>query len=348
MTAFGATRVLRPDGSLRPGVVVCSAGRVERVDEAAGAELPDRILAPGLVDLQVNGLGDVDVARSDGPALERLDRRLAEAGTTAWCPTLTSRPLDWYAGWFAGHPRPTPGEIGVHLEGPFISRAGAHRRDALQAPDAAWIDALPDRVRIVTLAPELPGGLDAIDRLTPARVVALGHSEADYACALEAAARGATLVTHVFNAMAGLHHREPGLVGAALARTGLTPAVIGDGVHVHPAVLRLVLAGGPAVLVSDSVASERTGLEVDAGAARLPDGTLAGSVITLADAVRVAVDAGVALPDALLAATATPAAIVGRPDLGRFAPGARADLVAFDPDLRVEGVWRNGEAVRGR
>lgn len=318
--------------------------RIDRIEEAS-AGVPDRTIAPGLVDLQVNGYGPVDVSSASPSELDALDAELAAAGTTAWCPTLTSRPLEWYDGWFGAHPRPPEGEIGVHLEGPFLSRAGAHRPEVLRPPDLGWLAALPERVRLVTLAPELPGGYDAIDVLRARALVALGHSEATYADAVTAAGRGARLVTHVFNAMPGLHHREPGLVGAALARDGLVPAVIGDGVHVHPAVLRLVLMSGPAVLVSDSVAFERPGLAVHDGAARLADGTLAGSVITLADAVGVAARAGVPVEVALMAATATPARLIGRTDLGVLAPGGRADLTVWGPDLVLEGAWRAGREL---
>lgn len=349
MTRLEAARVLRPDGSLRPGAVVWAGDRIQAVEDIPPGAHPDRTLIPGLIDLQVNGYADVDVATGSADALDALDHRLATAGTTAWCPTLTSRPLDWYAGWFADHPRPVAGEIGVHLEGPFIARPGAHRPEVLRAPDAGWIAELPSRVALVTLAPELPGAMAAIGQLSPHRVVALGHSEATFAQAQEAAGCGATLVTHVFNAMPGLHHREPGLVGAALARHGLTPAVIGDGVHVHAAILRLVLDSGPAVIVTDSVAWEnRPALVVERGAARLHDGTLAGSVITAAEALRTAVGAGVGLADGLAALTATPARIMRRADLGIIAPGARADVVELDPALQVTRVWRGGQPVEGR
>jgi len=338
VTRLAARRVLRPDGSLRPGTVVLEAGRVAAVLDDAGADPPDRTLAPGLVDLQVNGLGADGV---EDPVA--LGAALRAAGTTSWCPTLTSRPLSGVEAWLAAHPDPAPGEIGVHLEGPFLSpaRAGAHPTAALRAPDPGWLAALPSRVRLVTLAPELPGALEAIGLLRAAGVVvALGHSDATYDEALAAAQAGASLVTHVFNAMAPLHHRAPGLAGAALSDPRLVPAVIGDGIHVHPAVLALVLTGRRAVLVSDSVRD--VDLDTTRGAARSPDGTLAGSVITLADAVRTAVAAGVPPGVALTAASATPADVMGRADLGRLAEGARGDVIALDAHLRVQAVWPAG------
>ena len=362
MIRLAARRVLRPDGSLRPGVVVCDGPRIVTVGEPEPDEaVPDTTLAPGLVDLQVNGFANLDVGDGTAADLAALGTLLGRRGTTAWCPTLTSRPLPDYDAWLASHPSPAPGEIGLHLEGPFLAVPGAHRADVLRPPDLRWLAALPARIRLVTLAPELPGAGDAIAMLAAAgRLVSLGHSDADLATAAAGAAAGARMVTHTFNAMGPLHHRRPGLAGAALTDERLTPAVIGDGVHTHPAVLRLVLTVGPAVLVSDSVATSRPpGRSFPegppagrprpegspAGGARLADGTLAGSVITLAEAVRIAVhDAGVPLAVALTAATSTPADLIGY-DGGRLRPGGRADLVAFDLGLAVSRVWVGGQVL---
>jgi N-acetylglucosamine-6-phosphate deacetylase len=345
---LSARRVLRPDGSLRPGTITFDGATITAVEDLGGRSAPDVVLAPGLIDLQVNGAAALDVWASTAEDLDDLGRWLAAHGTTAWCPTLTSRPLDAYARWFAAHQHPATGELGVHLEGPFLTRSGAHRAaDLLATVDGGWLAALPERVRIVTLAPELPGALDAVRELAARGVVvALGHTEAGYELASDAAAAGARLVTHVFNAMPPLGSRQPGLPGAALTLDALVPAVIGDGVHVHPATLRLVLQSGPAVLVSDAVAWDRPGLVIDGGAARLPDGTLAGSVITMVDAVRVAVRrSGIGLGAALVAASATPAAVLGFHERGRIALGARADLIELDPDLRLMRVWAGGSVI---
>jgi len=353
MERLAARRVLFADGSVGPGAVTIADGRIAAITRLGGRDdLPDRTLSPGLVDLQVNGWAELDVAAIDGGGLDDLGRRLAARGTTSWCPTLISQPVAAYRRWFDEHPSPAPGEVGVHIEGPYLaaSRAGAHPSRLLRRPDADWLDGLPARVRLVTLAPELAGADLAIARLVGRGVrVSLGHSAATFDEALAAAAAGASMVTHVFNAMNPLHHRDPGLAGAALSGRGLTPAVIADGVHVHPAVVHLVLCSGPAVLVSDSVAWDRPGVIVAGGAARLAGGaTLAGSVISLAEAVaRTVGQAGVPLATALVAATRAPAAILGLDDRGVLSPGRRADLVAFGPDLTVTGVWVGGVRQAG-
>ncbi|MHB8465680.1 MAG: N-acetylglucosamine-6-phosphate deacetylase [Acidimicrobiales bacterium] len=341
-TRLTAAQVLRPDGTLRPGTLIIDGERIAAVEELGPHEAaPERTLSPGLVDLQINGLGTLSVAGGTAADLYDLGTTLARRGTTAWCPTLTSQTLGWYEGWFASHDEPAPGEVGIHLEGPFLAHPGAHPLQYLRPPDRAWLADLPGRVCLMTLAPELPGGLEAISQLAARGVVAsLGHTDAAYEVAVAAADAGATMVTHVFNGMGPLHHRDPGVVAAALTDDRLVPGVIGDGVHVHPIVVRLILETTRAALVSDSVAFPAT----DDGA-RLPDGTLAGSVITMADAVRRAVMAGIPLGLALTAATATPADVLGRADLGVLAPGARADVIAWNADLAIEDVWVSGRRV---
>jgi N-acetylglucosamine-6-phosphate deacetylase len=252
-----------------------------------------------------------------------------------------------------------PAVLGAHLEGPFIGGApGAHRRQFIVPFDHEWLGALPDCVRVVTLAPELPGAAAVIEALAGRGVtVALGHSAASYSEAVAGAGAGARLVTHCFNGMPALHHRRPGMVGAALADDRLAVSLIADLVHVHPAVLRLAFrAKGAArvVLVTDAVAWEAPdvrdlGVRVVDGAPRLPDGTLAGSALTMDQAVRNVVQhAGVPVLDALRAASTTPAEVVGAVGHGRIAAGARADLVALDARLGVVGTWIGGEHVYER
>lgn len=349
-------------------VVDAGEGRPPRapVDLGTGA-----LLAPGFVDLQVNGVGGHDFATADVDGWLAALRRLAGAGTTACLPTLVTAPLDAYDELLGRArtardravrgPEPRAQVLGVHLEGPFLGGApGAHPREQIRPVDLDWLRALVDRhgdlVRLVTLAPEADPGL-AATRFLHARgvVVALGHSTASYEDAVQAAAAGARLVTHVFNGMGPLHHRAPGLAGAALTLPDLVPTLIADLVHVHPAVVRLVTSARPdAVLVSDAVAVEAgtagsVRLERGAGAVRLADGTLAGSTIGSADAVRNLTALGVPVERAVAMASTHPARVLGDPERGRLAPGARADVVALDPDTaEVVGVWVAGQRVSRR
>jgi N-acetylglucosamine-6-phosphate deacetylase len=237
--------------------------------------------------------------------------------------------------------------LGVHLEGPWLStaHAGAQPRDALVAPDLADLDRLLEAgpPAMITLAPELPGALDAVAKAAAAGVVvALGHSGASYAHATAAVAAGARHVTHCFNAMRPLHHREPGLAGAALDLPDVTVEVIADGVHVHPAVVRLLWRACGAsrlCLVSDAVDVALPGT----AAAHLDDGTLAGSRIGLDQAVRNCVDWGIPLADALTMASVTPASVIG--DWGGIVLGRRADLTVLDEDLHVVMTVVGGRVV---
>ena len=339
---------------------------VSVVPEDRADELPDRIVAPGFVDLQVNGHDDVDVAGAEGPEWDRLDELLLAQGVTAWCPTLVTAPLGSYgpaleriaaAGRRSG---PLPAVLGAHLEGPFLGGlTGAHDTSWVRSIDLEWLATLPPCVRIVTLGPELPGAREAVALLAERGViVALGHSAAGYEEAGVAADAGARMVTHLFNAMSPLHHREPGLVGAALTDGRLTPALIADLVHVHPAVVLAAFRARAAVvpeqgdpgiaLVTDAV-GWRSGHVAGIGLRRLegdvprrPDGTIAGSALTMNRAVANCVSAGVDPAAALAAASRVPARLVGEPDRGRLAPGARADLVVLSPAFEVLETWVGG------
>ena len=360
-----ASAVVTPNGVIDRGEVeVGDDGRILAVRPAPpAAVVPDRVLLPGFVDLQVNGMGEIDCAGARTPEhWDRLDEQLIATGVTSWCPTLVTAPLAAYPDRIAAiataMSRPSapgrPTVVGAHLEGPFLGGApGAHPRDWLQPLDLAWLAALPlgTTVRVVTLAPELPEAGAAIRLLSERGVlVAIGHSTASFEAATAAAAAGARLVTHLFNGMGPLHHREPGLVGAALADDRLVPSLIADGVHVDPAALRIAArAKGPGgwILVTDAIGwasgriAERAVTVVD-GAPRLPDGTLAGSALTMDAAVRrMVVECEIPLPDVAAAAATTPARLLGLADRGAITPGHRADLVALTPfpDLAVERVW---------
>jgi len=323
-------------------------------------DLGDSVLAPGLIDLQINGVGDIDFSSANPEEWHRACDVLARHGVTALCPTFVSAPLAVYDELLtsadaahsdaAARPR-SPAIIGAHLEGPFLGGApGAHPPELLRAADPEWLAQLlashPGVVRIVTLAPEADPGFAAIRMLHAAGVVvALGHSIASYDVAIASADAGASLVTHLFNGMGPVHHREPGLGGAALDDDRLTPTLIADLVHVHPAVLRLAIASKPNVaLVSDAVATPEAAEAPDA--VRMPDGRLAGATALLDRAVANVVGLGVPVERAITMASTVPAAVLGLPDRGRIAPGARADLVAFDPGMfGVRSVWIAGDQV---
>jgi N-acetylglucosamine-6-phosphate deacetylase len=257
---------------------------------------------------------------------------------------------------------------GVHLEGPWLSprRSGAHQPGSLTEPDPASVEALLDAgdgaIRMVTLAPELAGGLDAVRLLADRGVVAaIGHTDATYDEACAAIDAGARLGTHLFNAMRPLHHRDPGPVGALLD-SPVDVELIADGVHLHPAVLRTVFAAKPGrcILVTDAMAAAgapdgdyRLGpmtIEVRGGVARLADGTgtgaIAGSTLTMAAAVRFAAgEAGLPLLDVVHAAATAPARAWGLTDVGALEAGRRADLVVLDDRLEVVRVMRAGAWV---
>jgi N-acetylglucosamine-6-phosphate deacetylase len=314
-----------------------------RPDVATGG-----IVARGLVDLQVNGAAG---AWADGgtEALERMARTLLARGVTSLLPTILTGEDEHVAAAVAAcaplAEDPSSPVEGVHLEGPFLSpsRPGAHRRGLLRAPqDGVPAHYAHPAVRLVTLAPELPGALGLCADLAARGVlVSIGHTEAPAAVLDEAAARGARMVTHLFNAMPPLHHRVPGPAGWALA-SPLALGVIADGAHVDPLVLRLVhrAAGGRVVLVSDATAGAPGGED----AARTADGVLAGSTIALDEALgRWRAATGAEPAEALAAASARPARLIGLD--ADLAPGAPADLVVLDGDLDVERVMKRGRWV---
>jgi N-acetylglucosamine-6-phosphate deacetylase len=362
VTTLAAARVITPERVLEPGVVEIDGATIAGIRPTSGP-VPARTLAPGFIDLQVNGVADIDVAHAHGRDWERLGDLLIEQGVTTWVPTLVTAPLDDFAAPIervaaaAARPGPRPSIAGVHLEGPFLGEMhGAHPSDLVLPLDLDWLDALPETVAIVTLGPEQERAIDAIRRLCRRDVlVALGHSAASLETARDAADAGARLVTHCFNGMPSLHHRAPGLIGAALSDDRLAISLIADLVHVHPTALNIAFrAKGRerVALITDAVAwraGEVGGiaLHFDGRVPRLADGTLAGSALTMNVAVRNLVhDAAVALPDAVHAAATTPARLLGLSDRGALVPGARADVVALGETLEVEAVWIAGQRVR--
>jgi N-acetylglucosamine-6-phosphate deacetylase len=326
------------DGELVSGDVEVADGRVVAVGLAgAGGQ---GLAVPGFVDLQVNGVGTVDFLGTDAAGHRRAREALLATGVTAYLPTLVTAPEQQLLAALA-----ELGEdaLGVHLEGPFISpdRLGAHPADARRDPDLALLDRLLEggRVRLVTLAPELAGADALIDRLHECGVVvSLGHTDATAAVAGAAFDRGVRTVTHLFNAMRPLHHRDPGIAGAALARDDVVVQLIVDGVHLAPETVQLVwrAAAGRVALVTDVAAATL-------GGRRPPDGVLAGSRLTMIDAIRNLHALGVPLVDAVGAATAIPARVLGEPWRGRLGIGLPADVVVLDDRLEIRRVLVAGD-----
>ncbi|MCO7202923.1 N-acetylglucosamine-6-phosphate deacetylase [Microbacterium sp. CnD16-F] len=318
------------------------------------------LLTPGFIDLHGHGGGGRAHEEGRDAILAARALHLAHGTTRAVVSLVAGSPADLQTrlGVIADLAGTDASVLGAHLEGPFLDPGhhGAHDPALLVDPTPDAIEALIAAARgslvQVTLAPELPGGRDAIARLTRAGVVvAVGHTSADADLARDAFEAGATLLTHAFNAMPGLHHRAPGPVAAATGDPRVTIEVIADGVHVHPDVIRILFAAAPGriALVTDAMAAAgatdgiyRLGslsVTVQAGVARLADGTIAGSTLTQDAALRTAVAAGVALPDAVTALTSTPARTIGRPELGSLAVGAVADAVLLDAGLQVRRVF---------
>lgn len=361
--------VLLPDGRLAPGRLVLEGGTVQSF--RPGATSSRRLVLPGFVDVHVHGGAGHD-AMDGAEGVLGLARFHARKGTTALCPTTVTSELSELEKALRGVAdvgRRGEGEtrgariLGAHVEGPFISekRLGAQPRHA-RRPELAALERLlaAGPVAIVTLAPELEGALDLVRALVARGVRAsLGHSDAGLEAARQAYAAGARGATHLWNAMTGVHHRSPGLAVAALEQEEAFLELILDGHHVHPALLDLTLrsAKGRVCLVTDAIRAAGLGdgptelggqaVTVRGGRATLADGTLAGSVLTQDEALRQAVRAGLPVARAAELLSRNPADYLGRRDLGRFEPGARADAVVLSPDLAVERVLVGGRDVVG-
>jgi len=372
---YTVTGRLLIDGRLEPGALIIDGGHIAALvpeSQLASAPLPGPVLAtnivsPGLIDLQINGGFGFEVG-DDLASLRGLCAALPATGVTAFLPTLVTRTPDDYrrarrAFSDLGY-APGARALGLHLEGPFLSsaRSGAHRRELIMDPDQALVDELVSGgdVRLMTLAPERPGALALIGRLREhGIVVSLGHTDATFDQFVAGIDAGATMTTHLFSAMSPFHHRAPGAVGAALTDERLVAGLIADGVHAHYAALNLALrAKGPdgIALITDAVAAAGRGpgtyalagdtIVSDGAAARLSDGTLAGSTLTMDRAVRTMLTfTGARLEDALTMATQTPARLLGLPRLGRLAVGCDADLVLWDNALEVAQTIVQGVPV---
>jgi N-acetylglucosamine-6-phosphate deacetylase len=356
VTVLVNARVVTPAGILDPGWVSVAAGRIATVgtgDPPTGArvDLGGAWLLPGFVDLHVHGGGGAQFMSGDPDECRRAARFHVRHGTTALLATTLTAPPDELLAAVKGIAAAGDRAIvGAHLEGPWLSerRRGAQDAGALRPPDPGELAELMGAgpVRLVSLAPELPGGLALIERATAAgALAALAHTDATYEEAVAGIDAGASHAVHVFNGMRPLHHREPGVIGAVLEHGAVTCEVIADGHHVHPAVVRLlarIKGAGATVLVTDAIEAAglpdgmyrlgREPVQVREGRALTASGQLAGSTLTMDAAVRNVCAWGIPLTDALAMAATTPAGVLGLRK-GRIAPGYDADLTVLDDAL---------------
>ena len=367
---LAARRVVTPARTFAPGWVHVERGHVAAVGPGdpprpPDVDLHDGTIVPGFVDTHAHGGGGTSFDGGDPDAVERAVLAHRARGTTTMLASLVSDTVDGLIDASARLAALVDDGLlaGIHLEGPWLSplHPGAHDPARLSTPDersvGRLLEATHDHLRMVTLAPELPGAPEAIRAFVSAGVVvAIGHTDATYDQARAALDAGAAVGTHLFNAMRGLHHREPGPVAALLEHPDAYVELIADGVHVHPAMIGLAAAAKPhlTVLVTDAMAAAAAVdgdyplgslvVEVRDGIARLPDGgAIAGSTATLGATVQHAVRrAGLSLEDAVRAATATPAALHGLTRVGTLRPGAHADLVVLDDELTVTRVMHRG------
>ena len=394
MTILSGGRIVLPDRILPGGSLVIDDGRIAAIEDGAIStddrgdvvSLAGFTLVPGFIDVHVHGVEGIDVL-DDAGAVAAVAARLPKFGVTAFCPTsVACGPdtlqmfLDAVARAWTAPPAGSARVLPAHLESNFINPEwnGAQPAECLRtyggssrdggevgvfSADAVLsvMDTYRDSVAIVTIAPELPGGLDLV-RLLRGRghLVSIGHSGASYDEAREAIAAGVTHATHLFNRMSPFTHRAPGVVGAVLESPEVTAEIICDGHHVHPAVVALALRAKTAaklMAITDGTAAAGMppgsramlgGRPIVVGerSAQLEDGTLAGSIITMDQAFRMLVlEAGLPIEIAVRMCSTTPADQLGLPSQGRLAAGALADLVVLDAGLRVVQTWVGGRPI---
>ncbi len=363
--------VVTPEGIIADGVVTLDRGRISAVDDAGPSRRRpgrERWIVPGFVDLHVHGGGGHSFTTGDPDDARAVAAFHTRHGTTTMLASLVSASrAELRSATQALAPLVPAGVLaGVHHEGPYLSaaRCGAHNPADLRDPDLDELNELlePGAARMMTLAPERSGALDAIRLLVERGVVAaIGHTDATYEQTLAAVAAGASVATHLGNAMRPMHQRDPGPIIALLDATRVVCEQVADGIHLHDGMLRhTVRSAGPArvALVTDAMAAagmpdgsyELGGqpVTVSLGVARLTGNqAIAGSTLTMDAALRHTVHSGVSLADAVTMASTTPARVLGLADeVGAIAPGLRADLVLLDRELHVTGVLRQGVPYR--
>jgi len=379
-----AARALTPSTEINDAGILIREDVIEAIGPRAGMTLPagaqevratDKVAVPGFLDLHIHGAGGRDVMEGNNDALRAVTRKVSEYGTTSLVATTvtastdeTLRAVEGIARYIAHQHdsvEPRAEILGIHFEGPFISklRRGVHPAEWIQLPSSdtlqRFLKAAAGNARILTIAPELLGAAPCIDAAVEAGlVVSIGHTDATYEQARAAMARGAHSATHVYNAMRPFTHRDPGVIGAVLTSPDINAELIADGVHVEEAAMKLLLlAKGAAhvTLVSDGLSA--TGMPdgkymlggfevtVSGGVCRNAEGTLAGSTLTLDRALRNIVALGTPLADAVRMLTLNPASLLGIEfKKGSLRAGADADILLLDEGLHVTDVWARGVA----
>ncbi|RQP21187.1 N-acetylglucosamine-6-phosphate deacetylase [Piscinibacter terrae] len=360
--------ILTPQGFVAGAMSFADNGRIERIEGTPisndrARDSKDPLLLPGFIDLHVHGGGGHDIMEG-GEASARVAALHASHGTTSLLATTMTAPMSdleiAFAGLkpvCAGRPKNAARVLGVHLEGPYINGGKLGAQPNFARPfNSDELKRLNDMapIRLITVAPEVPGNMEAVESLVAAGYrVQIGHTLGSYEDGMEALSRGARGFTHLFNAMTALHHREPGMVGAALAHATYSE-IIPDLLHAHPGAIRVALRSIPCLYcVTDSTAAAgmpdgqyklgRHNVTKCLGGVRLADGTLAGSTLTMDQALRNLVnELGLDLPDASRRVSTYAADYLGATDRGRLAHGAWGDVVVLDRDLQLTDVYVEG------
>lgn len=368
------------DKVVSQAIVWIRDGYIEKIeaDSVPSGQVPDgelidgqgMLLIPGMIDVHIHGANGYDMMDGTEESIQQVSRACAASGCTSFLATSVSSTIEDLLGMIRSVKRVTGSEegaaiAGIHLEGPYLNRKrkGMQNEKYLRHPDMDEMQRIcqeaGDLIKMVTIAPELPGGMELIAYLQEqGAVVAVAHSDATYEEAKQAFAEGASHVTHCFNGMRPIHHRDPGLVVAAFEEEHVSLQAIVDNVHLHPAIVRMMhRLKGPhrMVLITDALQAMGLGdgtynfgghqVEVSGGIARLKDGTLASSTITMNKALQLTVELGIPLTDAVQMAATTPADILGNHHTGRIAPGCQADLVLLDDNFEVQWTMIKGERI---
>ena len=359
--------LVQGDIEIQDGKILRVGKELPRKDEDLAVDCSGNYtVVPGFVDVHIHGCAGADTCDGTREAMEAMAKFLLQHGVTSFCPTTMTigREVIEKALLAAKDAMDHPVEdgariVGVNMEGPFISkeRKGAQKEEDIIAPNFAMFRELWDLcggiIRLVDVAPEQPGGMEFIQQAKELCTVSIAHTTADYDQAIAAFDQGITHATHLFNAMNGIHHRKPGVVGAVMDDDRVRGELICDGFHIHPAVLRMAfrVLGDRALIVSDSMRANgmQEGdsydlggqmVQVSGGKAVLADGTIAGSVSNLHQEVKNLVAYGVPFAQAVKSASLIPARAIGMDhEIGSIAPGKRADLLVLDENLDITAVY---------